>query len=123
MVLVQMLHPEAIIGGAHYTVLYKVKVPARAKHPMVERIRTPATMSQAANKLAQIENIVSDMLDMMEKREALGSNIAYPIPGDSCRWCSFRTPCLIADDNPLGARAMLDNEFQRGGRHARYDDT
>lgn len=122
MVLVSLLHPEAIVGGAHYTVLYKVKVPARATHPMVERIPTRATMSQAPNKLAQIENIVRDMLELMERRDEFGSNVAYPTPGDSCRWCPFKHPCLLADENPLGARAMLDLEFQRGGRHARYDD-
>lgn len=109
------------VGGAFYTVLFKVKVPARATHPMVERFAVPAHASSYPIKRRQIEQIVSDMLEMMERRETVGPQVAYPSPGDSCRWCDFKHPCQMLDENPLGARAMLDAEFQRGGRHARYD--
>lgn len=120
MALSARVHPEQIVGGANYTVIYKTKNPARMTHPMVERFSPPAAHSQAAAKFRQIEQIVSDMLELMERREALGSHVAYPTPHDACRWCEFRHPCLLMDENPLGARAMLDVEFRRGGRHARY---
>jgi PD-(D/E)XK nuclease superfamily len=120
MVLAHLTHPEQIIGGASYTVLYKVKVPLRATHPMVESIPAHATWRQAATKLRQIEQIAYEIIRMMEHRDDIGSALAYPSPQELCRWCQFRHPCDLLDDNPLGARALLDAEFVRGHRHDRY---
>ena len=64
MVLAHLTHPEQIIGGASYTVLYKVKVPLRATHPMVESIPAHATWRQAATKLRQIEQIAYEIIRM-----------------------------------------------------------
>lgn len=120
-ILSQYAYPARRIGGAFYTILYKSTAPGRMSHPMVERIPVHAHLSSTPIKLRQIEQIVSDMLETMERLETIGPQAAYPSPGDSCRWCAFRQPCLLMDENPLGARAMLDAEFVRGGRHARYD--
>lgn len=117
----QHLYPDRIIGGAYYTILYKTKVPARMTHPLIERIPVPAHLSSHPIKFRQIERIVSDMLETMERLETVGSQVAYPSPGESCRWCAFKAPCMLLDENPLGARAMLDDLFVRGGRHARYE--
>jgi len=114
--------PDRRIGGSYYTILYKSKAPGRMTHPMIERLPIHAHASSTPIKLRQIEQIVSDMLDTMERLETIGPQVAYPSPGDSCRWCDFKHPCTMQDENPLGARAMLDAEFNRGGRHARYDD-
>lgn len=121
MALAHHTNPERVMGGAWYTILYKVKVPERATFPMVERISAHATWRQAGTKLRQIEQICHEILRMMERRDDIGSVLAYPTPQDSCRWCEFRHPCDLLDDNPLGARALLDDEFTRGRRHVRYE--
>jgi hypothetical protein len=120
--LAQRMNPEAHIGEAWYTILFKAKNPARMTHPMVERFRVPGHISALPNRMRQVETIVADMLALMERRESEGAHVAYPTPGDSCRWCPMRLPCGLVDENPLGARALLDVEFVRGGRHARYDN-
>lgn len=121
--LVQRMHPDAHIGEAWYTVLFKTKNPKRMTHPMVERFRVPGHASALPNRMRQLEAIVEDMLTLVERRMSEGTHVAYPSPGDSCRWCPMKHPCQLIDENPLGARAMLDAEFVRGGRHARYDET
>ena len=122
MVLAHLANPERVIGGASYTVLYKVKVPERATHPLVEVVPAHATWRQAAAQfLRQIEQICYEIIRMMEHRDDIGSALAYPSPQESCRvGGQYRHPCDLIDDNPLGARALLDAEFVRGHRHDRY---
>lgn len=120
-VLMALCHPGRMIGEAWYTILYKTKNPARAIHPLVERFRVPGRVSSMPIKLRQLEALVSDMLEFQEKRRMVDSeHLAYPTPSDSCRWCSMRHPCSLADENPAGATALLSTEFVHGRRHARY---
>jgi PD-(D/E)XK nuclease superfamily len=121
-VLTALLYPESIIGESYYTILYKTKNPARATHPLIERFRVPGRVSSLKIKLAQLEAIVTDMLEFLDRRMMVDSDhLAYPTPADSCRWCSMRHPCALADENPAGALAMLNDNFRHGPRHARYD--
>lgn len=114
------LAPEDFIEGAHYVVIKKVKNLAKTTTPLVERFRAPATLRLAKTKKAQIEQICKEMIRTMESLELEGSSLAYPTPQGECRFCDFKHPCEIADESPLAARAMLDAEFSRGGRHTRY---
>lgn len=116
----QLINPAAVVGGAWYTVLYKAKNPARVTHPMVERFAVPARHSQAPIKMKQIERICSDILRFMDELATDGISVAYPTPGDSCRWCDFKHPCMLLDETPVSARAMLDDQYERGTRHGRY---
>ena len=113
-------NPETLIGGAYYTVLYKYRNPAASTGPLVERWMVPASRRTLVVRQAQINFIVNEITRMMAMSDELGSVVAYPTPQDRCRWCDFAKPCELYDDAPLAARAMLDSEYQRGGRHDRY---
>lgn len=112
--------PDEIIGGAHYTAMKKMKRPERSKLPLVERWPVPGLVRGRPSRKAQLEQIARDMVETMERIEAEGSKHTYPSPNPSCRWCDFKMPCELVDGSALAARAMLDDKFERGGRHARY---
>lgn len=116
-----LAYPDEIIGGAHYTVMKKMKRPERSTKPLVERWPVPGLVRGRPARRALLEQICRDMLETMERVEAEGTRHAYPSPNPSCRWCEFKNPCDLVDESPLGARAMLDDQYIRGGRHARYD--
>ena len=118
--LLHSMNPDEIIGGAFYTVLFKLKNPETATTAPLERWLVPATRRAATMRLAQLREIVTEILRLMNRTDTVGAAAAFPTPQDRCRWCDFRQPCQMYDENPLGARAMLDAEFQRGGRHSRY---
>lgn len=113
--------PGVEIGGAMYTVIRKTKNLARATRPVVERFRVPATRRVAETKMAQIERICEEMLRVIDEYSGGDTNAAYPAPGDPCRWCDYKQPCELQDENENAARAMLDSVYQRGGKHARYN--
>lgn len=118
--LLQLLHPEDKMVQAQYTVIKKVKDLSRAKGPVVEAFRVPATIRSGPFKMRQIERIVSEMLRAIEELETEGAALMYPTPGQGCRWCEYKQPCELVDESPLAARDMLDRVFIRTGRHARY---
>jgi len=117
-----LAHPDEIIGGAHYTVMKKMKRPERSTKPLVERWPVPGLIRARGPRRAQLEQIARDMLETMERAESEGTKHVYPSPNPSCRWCEFKNPCDLVDESPLGARSMLDAQYERGGRHARYAD-
>jgi hypothetical protein len=110
-----------VIEGAEYTVIRKVKNPARSSTPLVQRYRVPATTRVADNKLKQLEVIVAQMLKAMDQIEDEGVAYAYPVPSQQCQWCDFKQPCELMDESAAAARSMLDANYIRGGRHGRYD--
>lgn len=113
--------PDEVIGNAFYTVMKKVKRPERSTKPLVERWHVPGLIPARDARRAQLEQICLDMIQTMERIESEGTKHAYPSPNPSCRWCDFKNPCDIVDETPMGARAMLDAQYTRGGRHARYE--
>lgn len=114
----KLIHPERVVDSALYTVMFK-----GARAASVERYRVPGTTRMAEAKLRQIEAICTEMLRALEQIETEGAANAYPTPQDACRWCEFSKPCEVFDESPLAARAMLDSEYTRGGRHHRYSST
>lgn len=120
-VLSSLTDPEFIPGGSYFTVIRKTKNLARVTRPMVERFRVPATRRVIDTKRRQIEMICTEMLDVIERYKRLGPEVAYPSPMESCRWCDYKQPCELADESMDAANALLGSEYQRGGRHERYD--
>jgi len=120
LIALRIMHPELNVTSAHYTVIRKVSRMGSVKGPMVQRWRVPGTTKMAVNKLRQLERICTDMLDLMERVETGGTDSAYPSPNHECPWCDFRQPCEVTDESTEAARAMLDRQFIRGGRHGRY---
>jgi hypothetical protein len=120
LIALRLTQPEAFVGEAYYTVMRKVSRPGRATNPLVERWRVPGTTRMADRKLKQLEIICSEMLRTMANIEEEGMNHAFPTPNHECQWCAFKQPCEVVDESVESARAMLDSQFERGGRHGRY---
>jgi RecB family exonuclease len=118
----QGLFPDERVAGAQYLILMKVANRKWVKNALIERIDVPAFMRVTGVKLGQLEEICREILRIMERTTELGSVAAFPTVQDACRWCSFRHPCEIMDENPASAIAMLDAEFNQGMKHARYRD-
>lgn len=123
LIALRLAAPDAIVGGAQYTVIKKVKNPARATTPLVHRHTVPATARVHDAKVKQLEVICREMLDTMERIEAEGVAHAYPVPSTQCQWCEFKQPCEIMDESTAAARSMLDANYTRGGRHGRYEES
>jgi len=119
LIILKLLRPDEFVQEAYYTILKKVMAPKRVKTGMVERIRVPGTSRMAENKLAQLEVVLAEML---AAREAVITqpHATFPEPSQNCRFCEYRQPCEIADESLPAAVAMLDSQYIRGGRHARY---
>jgi hypothetical protein len=111
----------ADIGGAFYTVMRKTKNLARATRSTVERFSVPAIHRTAEARMAHIEQIATEMIATAEQYRAGAQVVAYPSPMESCRWCEFKQPCELQDENSEAAAAMLGAEYEYGRKHARYD--
>lgn len=120
LIALRLTDPTAIVGEAYYTIIRKLARPSRSTSPIVERHRVPGTTRMADTKLKQLEVICSEMLRTMANIETDGMNHAFPSPNHECQWCPFKQPCEVVDESVEAARAMLDREYIRGGRHGRY---
>lgn len=109
---------EEIIAESYYTLLKKVKKPTS---DMVTRVRVPESFSIPAHRVTQLERVCTEMLSLIARGEQGDFDWAYPMPSDKCAWCDYRKPCDIARGRPEGAQQMLDAEFIKIGRLARYD--
>jgi hypothetical protein len=119
----RLLNPEYWVAGAWFTTVQKVANKKRVKDAIVERFSVPGVMRILPIKTLQIEAICREMLQLVEDVQLQGPiQAAWPNVQESCRWCPFRLPCEVSDEDPLSAEAMLDAEFRRGFKHARYDE-
>ncbi len=115
--------PEHYIAGAQFSVIKKVANKRRVKDALVERFPVPGFAAAVETKHRQLEEICREILRLIDRVQTEGSiTAAFPSPADHCRWCAFRHPCELADESPVAAEAMLDAEFRRGVKHARYDE-
>lgn len=122
-VIEKLLNPDRYIAGAQFTVIKKVANKRRVKDALVERFPVPGFASVVETKMRQLEEICREMLRLIERVQTEGHIVAaFPSPADHCRWCAFKHPCELADESPVASEAMLDAEFRRGIKHARYDE-
>ena len=119
----RLRNPDFYVAGATFTVIKKVSNKRHTKDALVERFPIPAMESVVRTKMKQLERICYKIMNLIDEVQKEGHIVAaYPSPADHCRWCAFRHPCELADENPLSAEAMLDAEYRRGHKHARYDE-
>jgi hypothetical protein len=119
----RLANPEFWVAGAWFTVIKKVANKKRMKDAIVERFSVPGVMSILDRKMAQLDVICREMLELVEAVQLRGPiDAAWPNVQEACRWCPFRAPCEVSDESPAAAEAMLDAEFRRGFKHARYDE-
>jgi RecB family exonuclease len=119
----QELNPEFWVAGAWFTTINKVANKKRVKDAIVERFNVPGVMSVLPTKVRQLEQICREALECVEAVQLKGAiEAAWPNVQEACRWCPFRIPCEVSDEDPASAEAMLDAEYRRGYKHARYDE-
>lgn len=119
----RLLNPGFHVAGATFTVVKKVSNKRHVKDALVERFPVPAMESVLRTKMLQLERICREMMRLIEDVQREGHIVAaFPSPAEHCRWCAFRHPCELADESPASADAMLDAEYRRGRKHARYDE-
>lgn len=108
--------PDQIVHRSTYTVMKKFTKAPKSGTPVVARWRVPGTSRNLSNKKVQLEAILTDMLRAYEEKSQ------YPSPQMGCSWCDYRHPCEVIDENPGSEVHILDREFVRGRKHARYTD-
>lgn len=92
---------EQAMSGVYYTMLKRSKRTTRAAPPFYEAVSIHYTTADRLSMIARIEQVVGEML-LVEDELLHGSRghkrVAYPSPGDHCRYCPFRDVCHMADD-------------------------
>ncbi len=104
------------VGGARYIHLKKVKSLSRTTNPVIVS-DVPAMRRTSRVAVAYLEQICSEILGLMAAEEETGW---YPHPQDSCSWCIYRNPCLLADEGRGAEKIALADQFQHGTRLSRY---
>jgi RecB family exonuclease len=122
-VIERLLNPDFYVAGAQFSVIKKVSNKRRVKDALVERFAVPGFASVIDTKMRQLERICREIIRLIEDVQREGHLVAaFPSPADHCRYCAFRFPCELTDESPAAAEALLDAEFRRGVKHARYDE-
>lgn len=107
-------YPDEIIYRSMYTVMKKFITAPKTNTPVVARWRVPGTSMSISHRKLQLEAILRDML------EAYETGSSYPSPQMGCSWCNYRHPCEVIDERPGTEVHILDREFIKGTKHARY---
>jgi RecB family exonuclease len=119
--LVEKDAPGDFVQGAVFNMLRKVRRGASSKPPFYERLEVHHNDHTLRSQFTRIMGVLSDYVRVVQQLDAGQDHkfAAYPTPGTQCRYCPFRTPCLLTDD---GSRAddMLASLYQQGDPHARY---
>ena len=118
----RLSRPDSWISAAEYRVIRKVAKRSRGV-PQIAQFGVPGLLKRRATTQANIEGICLDIIDFID---SIGTKpmdqIAYPSPAESCSWCSWKDPCLIASEDGKAADEMLVSIYG-ADRHARYEET
>lgn len=104
------------VNGARYIHLKKVKDLSRTTDPVIVT-PAPAMARTSRVTLGYIEEIVAEILGLIARGDETGW---YPTPADSCSWCIYRNPCLLAGEGRGAERMALADQFSHGTRLNRY---
>lgn len=117
-----LMQPEDRVAAIGYDMIKKVTRKQKGSN-MVERFFVPGILHGERAIITHLEGVCSDMIRDIER--VVGGEdsdrVCYPVPGESCKWCEYKHPCMIADENPPAAIELLNDKFPPG-RHARYED-
>jgi len=87
--------------------LRKVKRTAAAKPPFYARETVQFSAAQLEGHARSMRQVAREMLHAEYTLER-----DYPVPDGDCTWkCEFLTPCTMMDENPVGARELLNDLY------------
>lgn len=122
--LLALTEPDAVVTGAHYVMLRKVKRSASAKPPFygLEEVRlSPLEMSSFWTRTI---GIATEMASVRRRLEAGEDDRAVcpPRPNRDCSWrCPFFEACPMRDDGSDYERYLSDH-FEVSDPYAYYDE-
>lgn len=119
--MIQMLTtPDVPVAGIGYDMIKKV-TKKQYGAPSVERFFVPGILSGYDVFSRNIEGICRDMLMTIARLESEDmQEVCYPAPGDHCKFCAWKTPCLISDEASPEAVEENLTELFTNRRLARY---
>lgn len=108
-----------LVTKARYIHLRKVKDLSRTKDPVLVS-DVPVVRRNFGMTMRYVERIVTEIVALMDADPAVGDDGWYPYPQDSCSWCVYRNPCLLASEGRDAEQQALADKFRHGIRLARY---
>lgn len=108
---------KIIVTKARYVHLKKVRDLSRATDPVIVTT-VPVMRRTTKTAMEYVERILAEMEALIRKDVPSGW---YPYPADSCSWCDYRNPCLLATEGRGAEDRALADKFQHGRRLARYN--
>jgi RecB family exonuclease len=99
------------VDGALYTMLLKSKRTVRATPPFYATMQVRYNVNDYKSMLLRVKRVA---LEILQTTEALNEgldhrDVAYPNPGDKCKWCVFAPVCTMADDGSRFDDALAAN--------------
>jgi len=104
------------VTKARYIHLKKVRDLSRTTEPVIVS-EVPVMRRTTRTSMGYIERVLAEM-EVLIRKDTPES--WYPYPQDSCSWCQYRLPCLIATEGRGSEDRALADKYQHGKRLARY---
>jgi len=99
------------VDGALYTMLLKSKRTVRATPPFFAQLQVRYNVNDYVSMKMRVQRVADEILRTIEDLDR-GANhraVAYPNPGDKCKWCIFAPVCTMADDGSRFEDAIQAN--------------
>jgi CRISPR/Cas system-associated exonuclease Cas4 (RecB family) len=107
------------VTKARYVHLKKVRDLSRAAEPVIVTT-VPVMRRTTKTSMEYVTRILAEMEVLIQKDVP---SSWYPYPQDSCSWCDYRNPCLLATEGRGAEGRALADKYQHGKRLARYGVT
>lgn len=104
------------VTKARYVILKKVRDLSRTAEPVVV-VTVPVLRRTTRTSMMYIERVLTEMEALIRKDSP---EMWYPYPQDSCSWCDYRNPCLLATEGRGSENQALADQYQHGIRLSRY---
>lgn len=120
MLLVLANGPETRVDGGLYTMLLRSKRTARATGPFFKQDEVVYNRQDVESMRLRTVEAVTDLLRTRQRLLANEDHraVAYPSPGDHCRWaCPFTMICPLMDDGSRWEDALRGNFTQADPYH------